>query len=162
MIQSYHGAYSAFTNFLTFIASGHSNVNSVGIGEVDDFAIDGEDIYPRVFLEMPFISNYEANTLIWKFGVVIVSQEGVGREHEQQIIGQMWDIGNDIIEAWKDPTLVTSAYTDNQFFVQDNYSLMTITRYGDDATAGVRADMEIRQVIPVNQCNLSDIFTKIS
>lgn len=162
MTQPYHGAYTAFTTFLQYIIGGHDNINSTDIGEVDDFAISGEDQYPRAFIELPLYSQFDTSTVNWRCAIIFMDQEASGRLQEQQRLSNMWDIATDCVEAFKQPSLVTTAYTDNQFFLQNEYDLVTITQYGDDACCGVRFEFSMNQAIPTDRCDLNDIFTKIT
>lgn len=156
--QPYYGAYSAFTNFLTYIASQHVNVASVGIGELDDYSLTGEDDYPRVFVELPISMEYGIDLIKWKLSISVTDQTGVGREQEQVLISQCFDLANDLMEMYKSPDQVYSGYTNSMLFLQDDYNFITITRYGDDATAGVRIDLSVIQKIPMNKCDISQLL----
>ncbi len=152
--------YSAFTYFLTAIASGHTSVNSVGIGESDDYSQTGEDDYPRVFIELPIRREYSDNTFLWKLSLMFTDQTGVDRINEQEKINLCGVIMDEVIEAYKNPEIITSAYTidNNVFSFQDAWNAMTITRTGDDVTAGWRTEISFLQRIPVSVCDITNVF----
>lgn len=158
MTQSYYGSYSAFTNFLITIFSAHTNVNSFDIGEVDDYSVTGEDDYPRVFLELPIISEFDSNSLVWNCAFTVTKQTLLERDDEQAKINECWDIATDIMEALKDPVSVGYTAFSYNYLVNDNFNFTTLTRFKDDFTAGVRVELSIRQKNPVNLCDLKDSF----
>lgn len=161
MTQSYYGSYSAFTNFLITIFSAHTNVNSFDIGEVDDYSVTGEDDYPRVFLELPIISEFDSNSLVWNCAFTVTKQTLLERDDEQAKINECWDIATDIMEALKDPVSVGYTAFSYNYLVNDNFNFTTLTRFKDDFTAGVRVELSIRQKNPVNLCDLKDSFNFI-
>jgi len=157
--QNYYNEYSGLTQMVSTICRAHKNVNSFGIGENDDYSVNGEDHYPRVFFELPVQGQYSTNMITWSFALTITQQTKLEREDEQEKINNCYNICNDIIEGIKDfDNSGYTAMTTNKYFVEPNYSIITLTRFKDDFTAGVRLEINISQVIPVNLCEISSSF----
>lgn len=159
MNQSYYNEYSAFTQMISTICTSHLNVRSFGIGEVDDYSVTGEDNYPRCFFELPIQAQYSTNEIKWSFALTITQQTRLERDDEQDKINNCFNIFNDIIEAVKDfENAGYTGQTNYKYFVDSNYSIITLTRFKDDFTAGIRAELSISQAIPVNLCELKSSF----
>lgn len=160
--QSYYGTYSAFTNYLSTIISSHRNISSWGIGEVDDYSITGEDVYPRGFIELPIQSEISERLITWNCAFTITDQTDLERYQEQSDISKCFDIALDILEAIKDPIAAGyTAATVDFYRTETNFNILTLTRFKDDFTSGVRCEFQVRQANPTNTCTLSNSFTFI-
>jgi len=159
IIQPYYNDYSAITNTILTICRAHLNVSSAHIGEVDDYTITGEDTYPMCFLELPIISNFGQIMIDFQFALTIIEQTQLEREDEQDKINNCWNIGCDIMEALKDFNYTNfSGASSNKYYLKDDYNFLTLTRFKDDFTAGIRIEFTLSQAIPVNRCILENSF----
>lgn len=159
--QSYYDTYANLITLISNICEAHKNVGSVNVGEVDDYTVTGRDVYPLCFVELPITAQFGNNSINWGMSLTIVDQVKHDRTDEQEKINGCFNISQDIIEALKDlPTAGFTAYTNsNSYWVEQNsVNIMTLTRFKDDFTSGIRAEFTLGQIIPVNTCDLSNSF----
>ena len=146
--------YSAVTNLITYISSAstsHKLVESFGQGESDDHAITGSDLYPRVFLEYPFVSNYTERGITWKLVIILTDIELKERTDEVDKLSLTYDILNDILEKFRQEQ-------ESYILVDTSINCVSLTEYSDDNCAGWRCEFDINQAIPMNRCDISDQF----
>jgi hypothetical protein len=159
--QSYYDIYSNLVTLLGNVMESHKNVSSFSIGEIDDYTITGQDTYPMCFVELPLQTNFQNNSINWNIAFTVLSQTKHDRSDENQNINSSMNIAMDIVEALKDlPTAGFTAYTNsNSYWVEPNsVDMITLTRFKDDFNAGVRVELTLGQLLPVNTCELSNSF----
>lgn len=159
MSQPYYGAYAAFTNHFQQISLSHNDVMSYGIGEVDDYSVTGEDNYPRVFLELPIQNNFEMNAVEFRAAFTVTQQTLLERDDEQTKINTCWDIANDLMFALNDPASAGLTALTGNYFLNPNFNFITLTRFKDDFTAGVRVEFSVKRSLPINNCLLPNSFS---
>lgn len=158
MSQPYYGSYSAFTNHFQQIALSHNDVMSYGIGEVDDYSVTGEDDYPRVFFELPIQTNFETNAVEFRAAFTVTQQTLLERDDEQEKINHCWDIATDLMFALDDPLSAGLTALTGNYFLNPVFNFITLTRFKDDYTAGVRVEFSVKRGIPVDTCLLPNSF----
>ena len=126
-------------NYITGVCDSHISVSSVGTGENDDIAITGSDVYPRIFLEQPFVCKTDKQTITWDLVMSIMDLTHQDRSNELSKLNSTKIIMDQILQKFKD---------DQQFIMGDNYDYMSLTEFNDDYTSGWRVEFQFTQAIP--------------
>lgn len=144
--------YSAVTTLINYIASSctaHTLVSSFGCGENDEVGVNGNDLYPRCFLELPLVANYSNNKIEWNLVLTVMDIQLKDLADQVEKLSLCFDISNDLFQKFK---------TDGIYYLTDEYNSTSITEYNDDFTAAIRTEFIFTQPIPMDKCNISNRF----
>lgn len=138
-----------FTSCTIFNSASTVFIKSFATGESDDVAVTGEDLYPRCFVEQPFIVTYTNNTIEYDLQLIIMDKY---LADETDLISKQdltFEIINHLIEKFK---------RDRIYILDPNYILVSQTAYNDDITSAWRAELKFLEAIPVNKCLNENVF----
>jgi hypothetical protein len=125
-------------------------IKSFSTGEKDDVAVSGADLYPRVFLEQPFMVYTDGPVTTFDLMLVVMDKydvdDPVDLRHKQDLT---YEILQHLIEKFK---------RDKIYQVDQNYVFSSYIAYNDDITAAWRVEIKFIEVIPVNRCENKNVF----
>ena len=141
--------YSAITNLVNYIQTATTAYSAAtltfGVGENYDYSVTGNDSYPRLFVELPFSIDYTQNSVTYNFSIIIMDKTLHERTDEIDKLTSTFEIINHFVQKIKD---------DRVYTLVPEFNLLSLTEYGDDLTAGWRAELKLLEKIPVNRCAL--------
>lgn len=144
----YPNPYTVTSSLINYIATSSTASNlytrSFGTGEDSDQAVDGNDIYPRVFLEQPFQMDKVGNMLKWNLALNITDLILHERTDEIPAMDLCLGIGNAILNKFSE---------DKIYSLDPNINYLELSQYNDDLTTGWRLELTLIQPWPFDRCD---------
>lgn len=142
------------------IADLHPDINSFGVGEEDDFAYSGEDMYPRLFLERPAFFGVKLPVKTWRVAFTITGipkaeesdpDDQLKQHLENYMLVQLEQIGDQIM------TGIIQDLRDS-IGVNDGWDATSLTHYSDDDVCGWRYEFNADVRFQGNRCDFKFVL----